>query len=215
MTQSRRQFLQRLAASAAALGLEPLRGIAVMGDLYRNDRLGLALRKPPGWEFSSIADFAALRERQVLTQVLGDDEPHPLKDPRNLPVFLFENPRFRDGDFAPAISLYDEALRGSAPVDAIAAHRDVMLAGFAAAYRDVEVVDGPAALRVSDADATISHWTYNHDLEDGASYRLSVRSVLVFREPRVHTYHLVDAAASAHVAEATWDAFVSSIRYSG
>ena len=90
MTNSRRDFLQRLAASAAALALDPFRGIAIAKDRYHNDRLGLTVHRPTGWEFSSIADFAALRDRQVLQGVLNQ-EPHPLKDPHNLPAFLFED----------------------------------------------------------------------------------------------------------------------------
>jgi len=78
---TRRQFLKRLAASAVALGLSPYRDVAVAGETYTNSRLGLSFAKASIWEYSSIADFSALRERQVLDDVCLD-EAHPLKDPR-------------------------------------------------------------------------------------------------------------------------------------
>ena len=74
----RRDFLQRLAASAAVLALDPFRDILIADDAYQNARLGLRVLRPDGREFSSIADFAALRERQVIQGIL-DDDPHPLK----------------------------------------------------------------------------------------------------------------------------------------
>src|SRR5688500_1009741 len=98
--QSRREFLPPPAASAAAMARGPLQGSSAATSVYRNARLGLTVRLPEGWEFSSIADFAALRERQVLQDVIDSlaGSSHPLKDPSNLPVFLFEDPRHRDGE---------------------------------------------------------------------------------------------------------------------
>src|SRR3972149_10171496 len=90
----RRDFLKLLAATAVSWGVDPFQGVFVDSDEYYNRRLGLRLRKPPGWEFDSIADFAALRDRQVLQSPIGD-EPHPLKDPTNLPVFIISGPCHR------------------------------------------------------------------------------------------------------------------------
>lgn len=116
---SRRGFLQALGASAAALSLDPVATVSTHGDLYRNRRLRIEVTKPPGWEFSSIADFAAVREQTLLLDEFRDgelpQELHPLKDPGNLPVFLFEDPRWRAGPFVPAIALYDEPLAGAPP----------------------------------------------------------------------------------------------------
>jgi hypothetical protein len=204
--------LQRLAASAAALALEPFSGIVVTGDVYRNARLSLTVQRPLGWDFSSIADFAALRDRQVLQEVI-DRDPHPLKDPHNLPVFLFENPSFCKGQFAPSISLWDEPLDGPVPPDQSRAHEEVMLEGFASAYRDVHIEEHPVAVQLKGTGATVSRWSYSHDLDSGEEYRLTVQSVLVFREPRVHTYHLVDSGIAPTIDRAVWKGFLDSISY--
>src|SRR5690606_11643199 len=140
---SRRGFLQALGASATALSLDPLATVSTNGDLYRNWRIGLEVVKPPGWEFSSIADFAALREQTLLLDEFDDEdfpeELHPLKDAGNLPVFLFENPRWRSGPFAPAIALYDEPLDGAPPRNECRAHAR-MVARFAHSYADCRVL---------------------------------------------------------------------------
>src|SRR5687768_6021726 len=102
---ARREFLAKLASLPAAKALA-FQGVSVVGCRYTNVRIGLDVERPVDWEFSSIADFAALRKRQVLEEPEEIyDGPHPLKDPENLPAFLFECPEFKDGDFCPCITL--------------------------------------------------------------------------------------------------------------
>lgn len=212
MIESRRSFLQKLLVASVAAGLDPLRSVTTQGDIYTNTRLGLTVRRPSGWEFSSIADFAALRDHQVVRDAV-DGEIHPLKDPDNLPVFIFENAPAREGLFAPAITLYDEPLRGAAPADQPRAHRDVMLAGFATSYRNLEIQQQPRPVALRGAQGTVSLWSYDHDLDDGFSRKLSIRSLLVFREPRVHTFHFVESPASTREPEETWSRFLQSVSY--
>ena len=212
MIESRRSFLQKLLAASLAAGLDPFRTVTASGDVYTNARIGLTVRRPPGWEFSSIADFASLRNQQTVMDAV-DGEIHPLKDPDNLPVFIFEDAAARDGLFAPAITLYDEPLRGAAPPDQVRAHRDVMLAGFARSYRNLEVHEYPVPVVLRGAGGTSSHWSYDHDLDDGFSRKLSVRSLLVFRQPRVHTFHFVESPASPRDPGMIWAQFIESVSY--
>ena len=212
--QSRREFLQRLAASAAVMALDPLQGISAATSVYRNARLGLTVRLPEGWEFSSIADFAALRERQVLQDAIDSlgGSPHPLKDPSNLPVFLFEDPRHRDGEFAPAIILYDEPLWARPPANEATAHTR-MLRGLGRSYRDLRVIDPPRPLALGAVPATRSRFSYLHEIDSGKAVPLEVRTLLVFRAPRVHTYYLVDSAPSPCISPEVWEEFIASIQY--
>ena len=208
----RREFLRLVAATAVALGLDPLRGVSVVDDLYQNERLGLQLRRPPGWEFESVADFVALREHKVLQDAL-QGEPHPLRDPNNLPIFAIFDPAHRQGDFAPAVCLYDEPLDHPVPADEPRAHRDNMLRGFAVSFREFQVLHEPRRLSLVGARATESVWRYLHELDDGRSWLLRVRSVVVFRPPRVHTFHLVDSDEHPFVPARTFDALLRTIAY--
>lgn len=216
---SRRDFLKGLVTSAIALGLDPYAGIAVSEDVYRNRRLGLSFRKPTGWEFDSIADFAALRERQVLLSDNTDDEVaeqlHPLKDPGNLPVVIAFNPKYQQGDFAPAIMLWDEPLTHPNPPkhsEEISAHR-TMIRGFARSYTAVTAVGKPKSIGIAGARGTIGSWSYRHELDDGQSFLLRVTSLLVFRFPRVHTYHIIDSHNPTYISADTIAEFVQSITY--
>src|SRR5688572_24924657 len=172
----RRDFLRMAAATAVSLGLDPFRGISVSDDLYRNERLRLELRRPSGWEFESVADLAALRERKVLQDALAG-EPHPLRDATNLPVFLIADPTHRQGAFAPAIVLYDEPLDEPVPPNEPSAH-DWMLRGFARSYRDFEVLQAAERMPLIGARGTASESRYLHELDDGRSWLLRVRSVV-------------------------------------
>lgn len=51
------------------------------------------------------------------------------------------------------------------------------------------------------------------ELDDGRSCSLKVRSLVVFRPPRVHTYHLVDGADLEYVRRDIFDGFIRTIRY--
>lgn len=208
---SRRSFLQGLAGVAASLALDPFRCVIVDGRSYQNVRLGVSATLPDGWEFGSIADFASLRERSDLLDEI-EDERHPLKDPDNLPIFLFENPRYRRHFFVPAIALYDEPLEEPVPKDEPAGHAR-MLDGFARSYRDVRVRMAPEPIALSGATGTLSTWSYTHDIAN-ENERLIVRTAVVFRGARVHTFHLVDSLASPRISRDVWDRFLRSIRYS-
>ena len=208
----RREFLGMAAAAAAvSLGLDPFRGITVSDDQYRNERLGLELRRPRGWEFDSIADFAAVRERTVLQDEQAG-EPHGLKDPENLPVFLISDPAQRRGTFAPAIGLYDEPLVTPVPSDQAAAHAS-MLRSFSWSYRDVVVLREPRPINIGGVQGTEAEWRYRHELDDGESHLMLIRSVLVFRAPRVHTLYLGDSAERPVVSRRTFDAFLRTVSY--
>ncbi len=207
--------MKSLAASAALLALGPYAGVSTHGDLYRNSRLGLSLRKPKGWTFASIADFAALRDRQVL-QLAIDEQEELLKDPDNLPVFLFEDPGSEDKDFAPCIGLFDEDPDGLVPScseEEPFLHETVLLRSLASAHREFSTIQPPKHLQLVGSHGTVATFSYLHELDDGRECTLLVHSLLVFREPRVHTFYLVDSLHSPRVHEALWDTFFSSIRY--
>jgi len=208
----RREFLRLAAATAVSIGLDPFLGVSVSDDVYQNERLGLRLRRPPGWEFDSIADFAAVQGRQVLRDALANQQ-HPLRDPGNLPVFIIVDPAHRQGDFAPAVCLYDEPLDDTVPYDEAAAHQENLLQNYGTSYNEFRVLGEPRLLALAGSRATVSAWRYRHELDDGRSWLLRIRSVLVFRPPRVHIFHLVDSDEHLFVPSGTFDGFLRSVTY--
>jgi hypothetical protein len=207
-----------MATTAVALGFNPFQGVPVDRDEYYNHRLGLRFREPPGWEFDSIADFAALRDRQILRSLWDDapwddeEEVHPLKDPTSLPVFLLFDPKHRQGEFAPSVALWDEELDLPVPRNSVAGHRR-MLREFAAAYRNFEYIRRPTIVTVAGMAASESVWSYLHEIDDGQSWSLRVRSIVIFSPPRVHTYHLVDSAVQQCIPEEVFDTFLGTVTY--
>lgn len=194
-----------------AMGLNPYLNVKVEHDTYTNARLNLSFRKPRSWEFSSIADFAALREKTVLYDSFEGDV-HPLKDPANLPVFLLENDTHRDGYFAPCVGLYDEVGSLPIPLDRVNAHRE-MIDVFSDVHRNVQLHQDPRIIELNGASGTISQWSYTHEIEDGAARDLIVRSIVIFRGTHAHTYHLVDALDAPCIAREVWDDMIETISY--
>ena len=210
---SRRSFIKGLIASAISLGIDPYAGIVVANDLYQNQRLGVSFHKPNGWEFDSVADFAALRERQIL--INEDQEVHPLKDPESLPTVIIADIKHQQGDFAPAIMLWDEILNHPNPSNLsseIHQHRR-MIRNFSHSYKDVQVISEPEQLIVKGAKGTQATWRYRHEVEDGQAYALKIRSLLFFRYPRVHTYYLIDLYDVNYVAPKIFNDFAQTIKY--
>lgn len=210
---SRREFLRNLATTAIALSLDPFMGVAIAGNKYINNRLGLSVQLPDNWEFGSIADFVAIRERTALIDDIAyETEAHPLKDPTNLPIFLFENPAFKREEFVPAIAMYDEPLNKKTPIDQVFAHQH-MLNNLGGSYRDMQVIESPSPVHISGVNGTWSKWSYLHELDDGSTYAVSVQSLLIFRSPRVHTFYLVDDLNSPCIEEQVWTNYINSISY--
>lgn len=212
MDLKRREFIKLLTTTAVSIGLNPLQGIAVEDNEYLNQRIGLTCSKPSKWKFDSIADFAALRERQVLDSIIPDEN-HPFKDPENLPVFIMIDPNFQFGEFAPSISLWDEPLYSEVPSDEISAHQRMVEEGFASSYADVRLLEYPGFVNECDVKATDSVWKYRHVIDDGQEWHLRVRSLLIFRSPRVHTYHMVDDFKRKYIPKSVFDKFIASVKY--
>lgn len=211
---SRRSFLKALVASAISVGLDPFAGIEVASDFYQNRRLGLSFLKPSGWEFDSIADFVTLRERQVLLNE-SPDEVHTLKDPESLPTVVIADVKHQRGDFAPGIMLWDEPLPPPSPSSAAAeiySHRR-MIRGFAQCYKEVQTIREPEALSLDGVRATQAAWSYKHEVDDGQAGTLQIRSLLVFRPARVHTFYLIVPDGFDCVAPSTFDRFIRTIKY--
>jgi len=203
--------LQRNATTAAAMSLDPLSGISAFENIYENSRLSLSVTKPSGWIYSSIADFAALRDKQVLEDVLAT-ESHELRDPSVLPVFILENEDYRDGEFSPVIALYDNERSGPPPTDECSAHHN-MIKRFSLSYKNLQIVESPKPISTRNIDFTIANWTYEHVVENISPIPLQVRSLLMFRPRRVHTYYLVDHRDEPRISDHVWDDFIDSIKY--
>ncbi len=88
-----------------------------------------------------------------------------------------------------------------------------MVEGFARSYRDVRIRMAPEPIALTGATGTLSTWSYTHDVGN-ENERLIVRTVVVFRGERVHTFHLVDSLGSPRISRDVWARFLRSIRYS-
>lgn len=211
---TRRAFLKLLAATAASMAFDPFRGVSASEGEYRNARLGLRVGLPDGWEFSSIADFAALRERQVLQDVLDhlDEESQTKTDPDDLPAFIFEQPEHREGHFAPGIALYDEQLKRPPLDDKIAAHNRIHQYA-ALVYKGVRVLRPTTSISLHGAQGTLSRWSYVHEIDTGEMFWMDVRTVLVFRPPRVLTFYMVDSMEAPRIEHNVWIDLIDSIHF--
>lgn len=88
-----------------------------------------------------------------------------------------------------------------------------MIEWFAEWYRDVRVIEEPQGINVIGAQGTQASWSYIHELDDGQTWHLKIHSLLFFRFPRVHTFHLVHDCSQLYLSPETIRKFVKTIEY--
>jgi hypothetical protein len=80
-------------------------------------------------------------------------------------------------------------------------------------YGEMQILELPSLANLNGTPATVSEWSYRHDIDSGESFHLWVRTILVFRPGRSHTYHLVDSLKRRHISPGTWQRLQNSIHY--
>ena len=83
----------------------------------------------------------------------------------------------------------------------------------AASLRGLRVEAPASRLDLNGETATITRYSYWHDLDSGQANRVETYMLVVFSRDRIHTYYLADDAFQRSVAHSVWDEFLASIRY--
>ena len=209
---SRRAFLTSLAAAATLAAADPFASVVVDGQRYRNGRIGLSVLMPEGWEYESVADFVALRDREVIrTGLISEVAPYGRAE--DIPILLCVDPRHRSGHFAPACGAWDEPHQphwSAAAAPALGHFLDV----FSSVYRDLVVDRAPSRRPVPGApNAAVAEWSYVHEIDDGTRQPLWVRSMVTIKDGRIGLFHFVDDRDDPRVDRSTWDEFSGSVAY--
>lgn len=206
---SRREFLKMAAAAAASAAVNPLQAVIIDDNLYINQRLGLAFRKPEGWHYVSIKTFRALRDEYSLashSEVLNEE----MRD-WTLPIVSITKYPL-DNRPGPSIVVYverneleaDESLLSVMPL--IQEYQSGL-------FVDYEREGNYRAGRISGCESVeyFSRFVYERRSQPGVPVRN--RCLCSVRDPVMYTMQMMDIPDRNMTAQREFDGFVSSVIY--
>lgn len=211
MLVGRRDFLKVLASAAAVAAADPAALARTSGDLYVNDRLSLSLVKPVGWHFLSTVDYQAAAGHQLLL-VDNPEVEQILKSPEALPFVVMTKFGAQYDDLNPAICGFSDAIEPGVP-NGEPGYHDAALKAWRWLLPQAEVVSGPKQVDLRGVPATRSEWRFLYQHDSGRQWTVNVRTLLVFRGERTHTFHLMQGTTPPAIADLEFDAAEQAIEY--
>ncbi len=104
----RREFLRLTGIALAGLDIDPLKAVAVNGNVYVNKKLGILFHKPQDWGFVAIKEFGRIKSAQIIGEGL-DETPEEiweeLGDPICIATKYYQDKPAYKGLFSPTITL--------------------------------------------------------------------------------------------------------------
>lgn len=217
----RRTFVKTFSAALVSLAAAPARAAGIFDDCYVNRELGVAFRKPPGWLFSDVREWAEIKKGEILCQ--KNPNHSEAWTPSDTPPILTIAPEpitARCKTFAPGINFFAESLglpaRGTSrgveiewpmkiTADALKAHRR--------SYRDWRLTVPLAKCRVSNCDAADYTATFLFEHKRLAKpVPVRMWTLCIWQKPTFYTVRMFDAAEAGDTHRFDYRPFVESIR---
>ena len=200
----RRGFLRGLGGVAA---MTTLSSVLVSGDLYINNKLGFAFRKPLGWRFEHLGTFADLRNEYEFATLNAELVEELKSGPLPLAV-ISQAPVLRT--LASSMTIYAELNPLQENEKLLEALPDIVR-GIGNFVEKFEVTHPGRLVPVPGAEAAEYAATFTYKDSLGNSGPVRHRSLLLLRRPMLYTLNMLDIPADGIVAEAEFNQIRQSI----
>ena len=174
-----------------------LTSVLVSGDLYVNNNLGFAFRKPTSWRFEHLRTFADLRDEYEFASPNAELVAELKSGPLPL-VVISQTPIISSLSSSMTIYAEDNPLREN---EAILEAMPDILRGTSSLMEKFEVVLPPRRGPVAGAEAVEYAATFAYRDRLGNSGPVRHRSLLVLRQSIFYTLNMLDIPADGIVAE--------------
>jgi hypothetical protein len=200
----RRGFLKNLGGVAAVPAPS---SVLVSGDLYVNNKLGFAFRKPTGWRFEHLSTFADLRNEYDFASPDADQVEELKSGPLPLAV-ISQAPVLRTLTCSMTIYAEQNPLRDNEhPIDAA----PDIVRGISSFLEKFQVVLPARSVFVAGAQAIEFAATFIYRDRLGNSGPVRHRGLVVLRHPILYTLNMLDVPVDGIVAEAEFNQIRQSI----
>lgn len=211
----RREFLKLFGASVTTLAVDPSNAIAVFGNQYVNRKLGIAFRKPDGWQFADMQEMGDIKAGQILDL----DDPERARQIDNiidLPILTIS----KDGlsadsnTFTPGVTIHVEQLQPDGPekklcpVDILAIDSD-----FCQTFLKEFTVTSPfKPMRVSACDAGKFTASFIFEHENIEPIPVQMQTLAIEQEQTLYTFRMYDAPHVGGKMVFDYTSFIDSIK---
>jgi len=209
----RREFLKVCGTALASLGPSATSAVTIWEDDYINRKLGIALRKPPGWHFGNVKEMGELKAGLILNPDAPGLAQELLATCEDPILVITREPFSADSDsFGPGVTVfledYNEALEGSHEQ----AVRDEIL-GSRAILPGYDLLEEPRPVSVSGCSAyefRASFLFKHHKLKEPTPVNMRVLSV--YQKPALYDIKMYDSPDLGPEYTFAYDDFVASVR---
>lgn len=211
MLLGRGEFMRLAAMATPITAHDPSTLASVTGDRYWNPRLGVSIVKPTGWRILSVEDSqAATRHQRFAT-----DDPEVvaiLRGGADLQFLVITKFEAEHPTVNPCITCRDEALEPFLE-DALDCHQFLHEA-WPLVLRGVTVQAAPAWIDLPCGTlATRSVWSFDLEQDARPTEVMQVRTILVSRGDRIHSFHFMDGLFGEAAAGDELEAAARSLSY--
>ena len=203
----RRAFLKAFGATIAAHAASPLQAVVLGGETYINRSLGVAFRRPPGWEFVTAREFPALKDAQVL----GDGPLSEMLLSGVDPFAVMTRPAPDGAPLAPSMTAYAEAF-GFEQDETLETAPRLVARAMAQALEDYAFL-GQGEIHLVSGVESIEYRSRFRYVTAELSAVTRHRSVIAQRGGAMFTFNFFDYPAQGIDGQADFDAIVASIAY--
>jgi len=201
--------MKMAAVAAAAIATSRLQSVLVDDDLYINQRLGVAFRKPANWGYASIKQFKIIRDEYsiaVHSEVLNEE----MRD-WDLPILTITQCPLNER-IGPSIVVYvekNELEEGESLFSVMPLLQDY----HASMFKGYSRVGNYRAGQVSGCESVEYVSKFIYERRSGESFWVRNRSLCSVRGMLMYTMHMMDMPEQGINAQEEFDRFEQSIMY--
>jgi len=192
--------------------IRPKTGIAMNGDYYVNQRLGLGFVKPSTWKFEAFKDFSTEAKDQVLSLLSPEEEEEELKAHASTLLATISKYGDERAGFSPSITVHKNQ-EGRMKLKNLRLDSIVALAidGFSMLLKDYEVFEPPLPCKLSKCAAVRykARWRFEH--RKMQSLLIDDETVMIDQKTVLFTIHLYDSPYSGDTTPAEFRRFFKSL----
>ncbi len=207
----RRAFLRLFGASIAVATTSPLQAVVIDQDLYLNQPLGIALKKPKNWQFGSIRQFKDMKSDQILKDDIDPNVEAEIRNSDDPIVILTESNVSRD-EFRPSVVVYVEYFELSEGETLLNVLPNIERV-YQELLEDFEHVGEPKTLQISGCDSIDYNSVYTLKTKLSSPRPIRCRSIISERKPYIYTLRMFDAPGALMDASREFNEVVRTVTY--
>jgi hypothetical protein len=209
---NRRVFLKTFSSAFSAAAIKPTQAVAVSKNLYLNQALGIAIRKPSNWSFDKIRNFEEIKSSQVLSDHI---DPALEKEIRNQtdPVVVFGLNINEAVSFSPSAAFYAEHIELSANenIEDVIGFEESLYTGV---LPDYKLKNATEDLSISDFKSVRLESEFTFEAEKISPILIRNTSVITRRHPFIYTLRVFDSPWNSMDAERETTQIIKNLYYS-